>query len=141
MQICAAGLLLLFFSAVVTAQPPQEQEAVNVFETVTSVGNQIVVPVFTVPAGKQLIIEYVSLRAVVPAGETVNSAFLSTPHVHFFVVANQGSNGSQNIFTAAQSLRIVINAGETIRFRAERDNYGTTAIVAATLAGTIVRMP
>jgi hypothetical protein len=142
MQICAAGLLFLFFSASLAVAQPSPEEAVNVFASVRSSSNQMDVSVFTVPAGKQLIIEYVSLRALVPAGETVNSAFLNTPHVHFFVVANQGRDiSNQDVFTAAQSVRIVVEAGQTIRFRAERNNFGTTGFLTGTVAGTLVRTP
>jgi hypothetical protein len=51
-------------------------EPVNVFLNQHGMSNQMDVAVFTVPAGKRLIIDYLSLSARVPAGERV-TAFLA----------------------------------------------------------------
>ena len=51
----------------------------------------------------------------------------------------QGRNiDGGDVFTAAQALRVVIEPGQTIRVRAERDAFGTNANVSVTLAGTLV---
>ncbi len=137
-HIGAAVFVFLFCSVAIAAAQPSSEEEVNILAETFDQTNQVDLQVFTVPAGKQLIIEYVSLRARVPAGETVNSALLNLPHVHFFVVAAQGTIGNQSFFTAAQNTRIVIGAGQRVVFRAERSNHGTTALVSATIAGRLV---
>jgi hypothetical protein len=117
-------------------------EPVNARNTVTGTTNQTDNFVYTIPAGKRLIIDYVSARATVQAGESVSGIFISFPVVHFFVVVSQGPDiGGENVFTAAQSLRVVLGpfAEPTpIRMRMEKNVGGTTSIFAATLAGQLV---
>jgi hypothetical protein len=114
-------------------------EPVNVFINQNDTSNQMDVEVFTVPVGKRFSIEYLSLSARVPAGQRVTAFFINIPVVHFLVVFPQGRDISGNdVFTAAQALRVVIEPGKTIRVRAERDAFGTTANLSVTLAGTLV---
>jgi hypothetical protein len=128
---------VLLFPTLVPAQ--LDGEPVNVLASTSSMSNQIDVAVFTVPVGKRLIIEYLSLSAEVPAGQRVTGFLINLPVVHFFVVFPQGRNiTGSDVFTAAQALRVVIEPGQTIRVRAERDAFGTNARLAVTLAGTLV---
>jgi hypothetical protein len=114
-------------------------EPVNVFLNQDDTSNQMDVEVLTVPVGKRLIIGYLSLSARVPAGERVTAFHINVPVVHFLVVFPQGRNiGGDDVFTAAQALQVVIEPGQTIRVRAERDAFGTNANVSVTLAGTLV---
>src|SRR5262245_14875824 len=75
------------------AASPNAPEPINVSNAVVSQSNQIDTPVFTIPAGKRLVVDYVSARASVPAGESVLSIHLNLPVLHFFVVGStQGTD-------------------------------------------------
>ena len=122
-----------------SASAQLDGEPVNVFVWTNSTSNQINVDVFTVPLGKRLIIEYLSLSAEVPAGQRVTRFLINLPVVHLFVVFPQGRNlFDRDVFTAAQALRVVIEPGQTIQVRAERNAYSTQAWLLVTLAGMLV---
>jgi hypothetical protein len=124
------------------AVSPNEPEPINVSNAVTSQTSQVDTQVFTIPAGKRLVVNYVSARGLVPAGESVSSISINLPIVHFFVVATQGSDFfGKSVFTAAQSLRATIGPFPVQRdvvVRMERNASGTDASLAVTLAGELV---
>lgn len=137
-MMLAAAMYALLWAATAHAQPVTE-EPVNVFVSTSTQSNQMDITAFTVPTGKRLIIEYISLRARVPAGQTVTEFFMNRPHVHFFVVSKQGTDISgRDVFTAAQDARIILKAGDTIVFRAQRNAFGNTAFLDAAFAGKMV---
>jgi hypothetical protein len=124
-----------------SASAQLDGEPVNAFVVTVSLANQIDVDVFTVPVGKRLIIDYLSLSAEVPAGQRVTGFLINLPVVHFFVVFPQGRNISgRDVFTTAQALRVVIEPGKTVRVRAERNASGTNALLWVALAGTLVNV-
>ena len=91
-------------------------EPVNVFLNQDDTSNQMDVEVLTVPVGRRLIIRYLSLSARVPAGERVTAAHINVPVVHFLVVFPQGRNiAGDDVFTAAQPLRVVIEPGQLLQ--------------------------
>ena len=124
------------------AASPNAPEPINASHAVTSQTSQVDNPVFTIPAGKRLVVDYVSARGLVPAGESVSSISINLPVVHFFVVATQGSDQfGKSVFTAAQSLRVTIGPFPVARdvvVRMERNTSGTDAIFAVSLAGELV---
>jgi hypothetical protein len=124
------------------AVSPSVPEPINASNAVTSQSNQVDNHVFTIPAGKRLVVDYVSARALVSTGESVSSILINLPIVHFFVVATQGSDlFGRSVFTAAQSLRVSIGPFPVPRdfvVRMERNTSGTDAILAVTLAGELV---
>jgi hypothetical protein len=139
-RILSVSLGVLTLAAAGAAAQPVSEEPVNLLATTSSTSNQMNVAVFAVPAGRQLIIDYVSIRAQVPYGETVNSAFMNLPNVHYFVVSGQGTDlGNRSVFAAASSTRIVVGSGKTIVFRVERDGVGTTGFLSAAIAGRLVK--
>jgi len=119
-------------------------QPVNVFNTVSSESNQVDNHVFTIPAGKRLLIEYVSARGAVPAGDSVSGVHINLPVVHVFAVTAQGTNISgMSVFTAAQSLRTTIGPfpGATdVVVRMDRNKFGpgTGASLLVTLAGQLL---
>lgn len=117
-------------------------DPVNARDTASGTSNQTDAFPYTIPAGKVLIIEYLSASAQVPAGETVWSMFISFPVVHYFVVASQGPTlGGRSVFTAAQSLRIALGPFATatvIRVRMEKNVGGTPSTFDVTLAGQLL---
>jgi hypothetical protein len=118
------------------------EEPVNAFMMVTGQSNQVNNPVFTIPAGKRLVVDYMSAKAEVPAGETVSGIHINLPVVHFFLVLAQGADiFGKSVFTAAQDLRIALGPFANPRdvvVRMERNKFGTPAILGVTLAGTLV---
>jgi hypothetical protein len=146
------ALSLLMFVAVIVviiacsggsmAVSPNVPEPINAFNVVTSQSNQVDSLVFTIPAGKRLVVDYVSAKGVVPAGESVSSVFINLPILHFFVVATQGGDLlGKSVFTAAQSLRATIGPFPVPRdvvVRMERNTFGTDASLAVTMAGKLV---
>jgi hypothetical protein len=124
------------------AASPNAPEPINASNAVTSQTSQVDNPVFTIPAGKRLVVDYVSARGLVPAGESVSSVSINLPVLHFFVVATQGSDlFGKSVFTAVQSLRVTIGPFPVPRdvvVRMERNAFGTDASLAVTLAGELV---
>ncbi len=135
-------VVLLACSGGSMAVSPNAPEPINVSNTVTSQTSQVDNPVFTIPAGKRLVVDYVSARGSVPAGESVSSISINLPVAHFFVVATQGADQfGKSVFTAAQSLHVTIGPFPVQRdvvVRMERNAFGTEAILAVTLAGELV---
>lgn len=119
-------------------------KSVNAFNQVSDVSNQISNHVFTIPAGTRLLIEYVSAKGTVPAGDSVFAIHINNPVVHFFVVVAQGTDlFGKSVFTAAQPLRATIGAFAVptdVIVRMERKMFGpgTVAELAVTLAGQLV---
>jgi hypothetical protein len=117
---------------------------VNALNTVVSASNQVDNPVFTIPAGKVLIIEYVSAKGTVPTGDSVSDIHLDRPVVHFLTVTSQGTDIlGKRVFTAAQSLRTVIGPFSVpidVVVRMERNTFGpgSEATLSVTLAGQLV---
>lgn len=119
-------------------------QPVNVFNTVSSEGNQVDNHVFTIPAGKRFVIEYVSARGVVPAADSVFGLQINIPVVHAFAVAAQGTNASgSRVFTAAQSLHTTVGpfpGATNVVVRMERSMFGAGngATLLVTLAGQLL---
>jgi hypothetical protein len=111
---------------------------------------------YTVPAGKQLIIEFASARHVVPEGRTVEthlyidfqpfnpivslpcSKQLASSHID----DDTFQGAAQDTYACAQSMRWVVNAGEQVYMIFERS--GSTAarhIAQAVIGGTLVDAP
>jgi hypothetical protein len=69
---------------------------------------------FTVPSGKRLVVEYVSVNANVPTGQRVRGYLYgnSTPvAASFLLFTREGSFGTYDVFVAAQPTRAYLNAG------------------------------
>ena|SRR5689334_10133321 len=119
-------------------------QAVNLFHQVSnSLSNQVDNHVFTIPAGKRLVIEYVSAKGTVPTGDSVSAIQINRPVVHFFAVQAQGTNISgKSVFTVAQSIRVTIgpfSSPNDLVFRMERNRFGpgTEAELTVTIAGQL----
>jgi len=142
LMLVAVIAMVLACSRASMAVSPNVPEPINAFNEVTSQGNQVDNRVFTIPAGKRLVVDYVSAKGLVPAGESVSSIFINLPIVHFLVVATQGGDiFGKSVFTAAQSLRVTIGPFAVPRdvvVRMERNMSGTDASLAVTLAGELV---
>src|SRR5262245_46129114 len=135
-------MVLLACSRRLMAVSPNAPEPINESNPVASTTSQVDNPVFTIPGGKRLVVDYVSARGLVPAGESVSSISINLPVAHFFVVATQGADQfGKSVFTAAQSLRATIGpfpVQRDVAVRMERNAFGTETILAVTLAGQLV---
>ena len=137
-------VVLLACSGGSMAVSPNAPEPINASNTVTSQTSQVDNPVFTIPAGKRLVVDYVSAKGLVPAGESVSSISINLPVAHFFVVATQGTDQfGKSVFTAAQSLRATIGpfpvpTDVVVRMERKMFGAGTEAALAVTLAGQLL---
>jgi hypothetical protein len=138
-HIAAASFVLLLLSTGPAAAQPSAEESINVWADTFDTTNQMDFAVYTVPAGKQLIIDNVSLHADVPAGEQVIGANINLPSPHIFVVSNQGTSGNRTYYAAGQSTRIVFGSNQTIVFRVTRSHNGTGGYAFVALAGRLVK--
>ena len=138
-HLAGVCLVLLFLSAGHAAAQPASEESINVWSDAFSNSRQVDITVYTVPAGKQLIIDNISMRADVPAGEQVTGANINLPAPHIFVVSSQGTSDDRGYYAAGQATRIVVGPNQTIVFRVTRSHYGTGAYVFVSLAGRLVK--
>jgi hypothetical protein len=119
-------------------------EQVNAFHEVSDLSNQVNNPVFTIPTGKRLVIEYLSAKGTVPAGDSVSGIHINNPVVHFFTVTAQGTDGSgKSVFAAAQSFHTTIGpfpVPTDVLVRMERNMFGpgTEAVLSVSLAGQLL---
>ena len=101
-------------------QPFQRPFAVNLAPT-ESFGEAT----FTVPAGKRIVVEYASLRASLPPGQTVFVNIATTTAgqsaFHPVVVSDQGMYGVLHLVGASQQTRIYADPGTTIIVQFGRD--------------------
>jgi hypothetical protein len=95
----------------------------------------------TVPANRQLVIEYVSFHATPPAGEEITLLVLTTTGggegaVHFLPLVQQP--GAFNVWTSNQLTRIYVDAGTTFTARVRRSSSAGVAFVDLTISGHFV---
>ncbi|WP_164002298.1 hypothetical protein [Pyxidicoccus caerfyrddinensis] len=148
-------VVLAVTSGSAVAQPPQvtnpspaatatAAEPVNAFKQVSSASNQTDNHVFTIPAGKRLVIDYVSAEGEVPAGDSVSGIHINNPVVHFFVVSDQGTDiNGKSVFAAAQSFHATLgpfSRPTDVVIRMERRTFGpgNEATLAVSLAGSLL---
>lgn len=158
-RLLALGWPILVGLAVISgptaAQPSQvttssqaasvtSDQPVNVFKQVSSSSNQTDNTVFTIPAGKRLVIDYLSAKGTVPAGDSVSGIHINNPAVHFFVVTSQGPDiNGKRVFATAQSIHATLGpfpSPTNVVVRMERNLFGSgnEATLAVSLAGTLM---
>jgi hypothetical protein len=99
---------------------------------------------FTVPAGKLLVIEFVTVWAALEPG-AANNAFASIrttlggqPHEHYILMSKQGTFGA-DLFVATQPLRIYAEAGSQVTsFFGRNNNLGVPVAVTTTVTGRLI---
>ena len=107
------------------ARQPFHAEAVGGFADGASVTGGLLIP--TVPAGKRLVIEHVSVfGAMLPGQKMVRARVMYRFSVfgHSLVISAQGSNadGSSDYFVASELIRFYDNDGLPVAWEAERDS-------------------
>jgi hypothetical protein len=90
----------------------------------------------TAPAGKTLVIEFVTVNALIPTGQNLWSANIN--HVPLVIVP-QGDVGTGNdAFTASQQCRFYISDQGEINFIVSRNSTTGSGVVGATVSGYLV---
>ena len=103
--------------------------------------------VATVPAGKRLVIEWVTMGAQVPPGQHAEILSITTSsgtggHSHSFVIHPQPDAViGDAIFRANQSLRLYANPGTTVSALFRRNTSAGTANWGVTISGYLVDVP
>ncbi len=121
-------------------------ESVNAFQQVSdNLSNQVDNHVFTIPAHKSLVIDYLSAKGTVPVADSVSGIQINNPVVHFLVVNAQGTDISgKSVFAAAQTLHTTIGpftVPTDVVVRMERRMFGpgTEATLGVSLAGQLLK--
>ena len=102
---------------------------------------------FQVPAGKRLVIEYVSGDASMPTGQKcLFSIFTSlagqtTGTRHVLETAALGKLGATDHFQTAQVVRLYADPGTAVTLRADRDLATGTATARMSLSGHLIAVP
>jgi hypothetical protein len=130
--------------------PPKSKKKIKVHEPFQMSANQDFTGLFanlpiSVPAGKRLIVESASVIIRLPAGQRANVQLIGNQNlvgmVHFSL-NHQGTFKGRDVWTAAESVRIYGNPGDsTVFFNIERSDGTGSSFVEVSLAGYLIRVP
>lgn len=101
----------------------------------------------TVPAGKRLVIEYVSGQAFLPTGQKALFSVIvslqgqSTGTWHYLESTVVGPFGSQDCFQCGRMVKLYADPGTTVMLRTDRDSPTGTGLSRMTLSGHFVSVP
>ncbi|MBL8189010.1 MAG: hypothetical protein JNK38_13450 [Acidobacteria bacterium] len=104
--------------------------------------------VIPVPAGYRLVIEYVSASVLLPTGQNLHQASVSTQFkdvaVQHHLVRNEHGphfSGNNNQFVVGQQVRLYADGGTPVIFSLARNNGTGSAGYSATVSGYLVNIP
>lgn len=105
--------------------------------------NVAVIDVYTVPDGKRLIAQHVSVTALLGTGSLysaeVQDGVPFGPHIHDLVVSAQGNDSQgRNIFTSSEEVSFVLEPGSTLGVVVRRDTDGEGGFAQASVTGYLV---
>jgi hypothetical protein len=98
----------------------------------------------TVPAGKRLVIEYISGQAFLPTGQKALFSVIvslqgqTTGTWHFLESTAVGAFGGEDCFQCGRPVRLYADAGTTVMLRTDRDLTVGTGISRMTLSGHLI---
>lgn len=114
-------------------------------EVFTSSFNTIL-PVFTVPAGQRLIVDFVSAEAIVPRGQMVNGVFVCVQananlsrFCHVIGATSHGPSGGLDVFIAAQQMELFVDPGQELVVYTVSDT--TSGDASISLTGHLLNSP
>jgi hypothetical protein len=119
-------------------------EHVQIRTPMTMTGNVVgaETPIYTVPSGKQLIIEFASMEAALPVGQTARMGIqILSGGAWFAHVLTMSAPTNDGLFTGghytsvAQLVRIYADEGQTVQIWVQRSD-GSSGSASATLAIT-----
>jgi hypothetical protein len=102
---------------------------------------------YNVPAGKRLIIEFVSFEAFVPTGQKASfSIFVQhqgEPNAiqHYLECIPNGGSGGQDLFLCGRMVRLYADPGTQVMLRTDRNAPTGTATARMTFSGYTVSVP
>jgi hypothetical protein len=100
----------------------------------------------SVPAGKRLVIEHVSVRAELPPGQTARAAIVVSLDgkavSHYLVMVGQGTvigePTNRAVFVASHPIRLYVDPGPRPAVTVERDNSDELGAAYASMLGYLV---
>ncbi len=101
----------------------------------------------TVPAGKRLVIQYVSGQAFLPSGQKALFSVIvslqgqSVGTTHYLESTAIGPFGSQDCFQCGRMVQLYADAGNTVMLRTDRDSPTSTGLSRMSLSGHLVSVP
>jgi hypothetical protein len=105
--------------------------------------SEVCMPIATVPAGKRLIIEYVSARVTIPGGHKLRALNVFT-HLNGDFAYHHLVPTPTNVFNeyvVGQTVRLYADPNTQVNICAARDNGDGIAPVLATISGYLVDLP
>jgi len=107
------------------------------------------VTLYTVPVGKRLVVQHLSLGAESPSGQQFYAAFAESLDVNdvsemrcFFKIDTQGASGfGTTFFQGTVEAPIYVNAGHRLKVSAIRNASTGSAIFTASFAGYLEALP
>jgi hypothetical protein len=110
-------------------------------QNIPNVAGCVGVGSFTVPAGKRLVIEYVSANTILPTSQSFTLGVF-TGFFHIFAPTYIGpvSQPNRNLLVVSQQTRLYINPGREVFFQAclDGENFSGTYLLALTISGYFV---
>jgi hypothetical protein len=110
--------------------------------------NASTITIATVPAGKRLVIEFLSALAQMPAGQSLVGCQINTIAPPFGGVTHELLINEQPAFVngdalwrASQHLRLYADPGSSVRMLVTRDSSAGQALFLATVSGYLVDVP
>ena len=88
--------------------------------------------------GKRLVIETVTVRAVIPGGQGIEACYITSTSgsiQHYIPLFKIGEIGSSQVFQGSQSVRFYVDSGKTADFFFRRTDSTGSATFAASLSG------
>jgi hypothetical protein len=105
--------------------------------------SEVCMPIATVPAGKRLVIEYVSAKVNIPGGQKLRALNVFTnlngDFAYHFLVPTP--TGAFNEYVAGQQVRLYADPNTQVNICASRDTGDGIAPVQATISGYLVDLP
>ena len=101
----------------------------------------------TVPAGKRLVIEYVSGQAFLPTGQKALFSVIvslqgqATGTWHYLESTVVGPFGSQDCFQCGRPVKLYADPGTTVMLRTDRNSPTGAGLSRMTLSGHLVSVP
>jgi hypothetical protein len=105
--------------------------------------SEVCMPIATVPAGKRLVIEYVSARVTIPGGHKLRAMNVFTNLNGDFAYHHlmPTPTGVFNEYVVGQQVRLYADPNTQVNICASRDNGDGIAPVLATISGYLVDLP
>ncbi|TMP93663.1 MAG: hypothetical protein E6L08_05070 [Verrucomicrobia bacterium] len=148
-SLVALALACFAISRGVQAAQPPDIQNVNVFNTpfqrfliiaiapgLTGTGDSV-----DIPAGKTLVVEFVSVYGVVPAGEQLTRLIVTSPRGGgaYLLWNFQASERDRDIFVASQQIRLY--ARDSLGVSVDRDLAVGTGVINVLVNGYLVNTP